>query len=279
MAGSAPNYDNVRWPGSPSTGLRVPQEQAPATLAVINQANINVGGSGSTNTVNLLPTQTLATELVVTNAGSGATTLVWPAAFPGFVFSVYNNSGQALNLEVTGQSAITGPANGTRAMFVIESANVARLTPDISVNGPISPAPVAAGATLTLTAANAGATILLNQAAGSVVTLPAATGTGNKFNFVVSVTTTSNKDAILAASSSDFIQGSAIGENSGTAKVFTSTASSNHSIQMPFTGTQPSGGFIGDHFDLQDIATGVWQCNGVYQAGTTPTTPFSTATS
>jgi len=138
---------------------------------------------------------------------------------------------------------------------------------------------VSSAATLTLTSANAGATILLARAAGTVVTLPAATGSGTKYKFVVSVTVTSNKDAILAASSSDFINGIAIGENSNTPLSFASAAATNHSIQMPFAGTQPSGGFIGDYFDFQDIATNLWQCNGMYQAGTTPTTPFSTATS
>jgi hypothetical protein len=118
--------------------------------------------------------------------------------------------------------------------------------------------PLACGATCTLTAANAGQTVLLNQAAGSV---------------------SSNKDAVLAASSSDFFNGLAIGENAGTTKAFPSAASTNHSLQMPFSGTQPSGGFIGDNFSCKDIGTNLWQCTGDYQAGTTPTTPFSSSTS
>ena len=277
MAGYAPDWDNVRWPGS--GGLRVPNEMAPATLTVKKLVTVNVGGAGSTNTVTLNANQCLGSEMIVTNAGSGATTIVWPGAFPGYLCVIYNNSGQAITLEVTGQSGITGPANGTRAVFVCESANFARVTADQSINGPVAPAPVAGGATLTLTAAQAGGTILLNTAAGSVITLPAATGTGNKFHFVVSTTTTSGKHAILAASSSDFMNGIAIGENSNTAKVFAAAAATDHSIQMPFTGSQPSGGIIGDYFDVQDIAANLWQVNGMYQAGTTPTTPFSTATS
>ena len=75
------------------------------------------------------------------------------------------------------------------------------------------------------------------------------------------------------------MQGIAVGENTGTAKVFVGNAAASHSLQMPFTGTQPSGGFIGDYFELRDIAVGLWQVSGSYQAGTTPTTPFSTATS
>ena len=116
-------------------------------------------------------------------------------------------------------------------------------------------APTAAGATKTLTSAQAGTTILLNTAAGSVVTLPAATGSGNEYTFVTTTTTTSGAHKILAASSSDNLIGFLTGENAGTAKCFVSAnATGNHSLQMPFTGSQPSGGFEGDWFTFQDIA-------------------------
>lgn len=149
----------------------------------------------------------------------------------------------------------------------------------ISGGARVGPAPSACGATCTLTAANSGQTILLNIAAGSVATLPAATATGNVYKFVVSTTTTSVKHAILAASSSDAILGISIGENGGTPLSFSGTGGTYHSIQMPFAGSQPSGGFKGDNFSCQDIATNVWECNGTYQGGTTPTTPYSAATS
>jgi hypothetical protein len=140
-------------------------------------------------------------------------------------------------------------------------------------------APLVAGASTTLTAGNNGQTILLNTAAGSVVTLPAATGSGVKFLFVVTTTTTSGAHKILAASTSDFLNGIVTGENANTAKCFASAAATNHSIQMPFSGSQPSGGFIGDWFQFEDVATNLWSVQGMYQAGTTPTTPFSSADS
>lgn len=141
-----------------------------------------------------------------------------------------------------------------------------------------SPGIQAVGATLAVTAAMSGQTLLLNTAAGSTATLPAATGSGSIYKFVVSATTTSNAHKILAASVSDFVNGIVTGENANTAKCFASAAATNHSIQMPFTGTQPSGGFIGDWFEFTDIAANLWTVRGMYQAGTTPTTPFSAAT-
>ncbi len=143
----------------------------------------------------------------------------------------------------------------------------------------INPPPQAGGSTLPVTAAMSGKPILLDTAGGTTATLPAATGTGNKYKFVVTVSTTSAAHKILAASSSDFIIGNAYGYTGSTAKVFGSPAATNHSIQMPNSGSQPSGGIIGDVFDFVDVGTNLWHCIGFYSAGTTPTTPFSSATS
>ena len=143
------------------------------------------------------------------------------------------------------------------------------------------PAPTLAGATLAVTAALAGQTILLNTAAGSVVTMPAATGSGNKYRFVVSTTTTSGAHKILAASVSDFIIGNAVGSTAAgaTLKFSSTSASTNHALQMPFAGSQPSGGIIGDWFEYQDVAANLWEVAGMYTAGTTATTPFSATNS
>lgn len=175
---------------------------------------------------------------------------------------------------------LSGSTSGTATLKAPAVAGTAVITLP-SVSGTlrnVSLAPIAVGASLTLTAAQAGTSVLLNTAAGSVATLPAATGSGAVFRFVVTTTATSNAHKILAASSSDFINGIAIGFTGSTAKVFASAAATNHSIQMPVAGTQPSGGFIGDYFEFVDVAANLWNVNSMYQAGTTPTTPFSTAT-
>ena len=139
-----------------------------------------------------------------------------------------------------------------------------------SVNGAAitGPAPVACGATCSVTATEAGGTILLSAASGSVATLPAASGTGNVYKFVVSTTVSSNKDAILAASTSDALVEIIIGYHTTTLVPFNGTTSTYHSLQMPFAGTQPSGGFEGDNFICTDIAANVWECTGTFEAGT-----------
>lgn len=142
-----------------------------------------------------------------------------------------------------------------------------------------APAPIPAGSTLAVTAGMSDSVILLNTAAGSTATLPAATGSGNKYRFVVTTTASSNAHKILAASVSDFLNGNAVGHTAAGATLsFSAAAATAHSIQMPFAGTQPSGGFIGDYFDFIDVAANLWAVSGMYQAGTTATTPFSAST-
>lgn len=142
-------------------------------------------------------------------------------------------------------------------------------------------APVGVGSSLAVTAAaHSGVTLLLNTAGGSTATLPAATGTGNKYYFFVSTSTTSAAHKILAASSSDNLIGNVTGQTGNAVKQFTGLVSNTfHSLQMPNSGSQPSGGIQGDWFEFTDLATNVWGVKGMYSAGTTPTTPFSTATS
>lgn len=138
--------------------------------------------------------------------------------------------------------------------------------------------PITSGATLSVTPSMANSTILMNQAAGATITMPVATGSGNKYRFEVTATLTSNANKILAASTSDFISGIAAGHvAAGTTLSFTAVSTTMHSVQQPFSGTTPAGGAIGDWFEYTDVAPNLWQVNGAYLSGTTSTTPFSTA--
>lgn len=148
------------------------------------------------------------------------------------------------------------------------------------VNNPVisGPAPIACGATCTLGASAKGTYVRMDTASGSAVTLPSATGTGTTYKIYVSVANSSAQDKVLLATVTDTIIGTAQGENAGTAKIFVGNAGTYHSIQMPFAGTQPSGGFVGDTITCTDVASTVWKCDMMYQAGTTPTTPYNAGT-
>lgn len=143
------------------------------------------------------------------------------------------------------------------------------------------PKPVPVGAAATARSI-AGVTYLLNQVGGSVLTLPAASGSGLQITAVVSATLTSAAHKILTSPITDKIIGTATGATVTTKAALTfsaAVAGGFHSLQMPFAGTQPSGGFEGDNISLTDMAAGVWLAEITFQSGTTPTTPFSTSTS
>ncbi len=178
----------------------------------------------------------------------------------------------AVNAIVSAQNA-----NNTslRATLTAIATSFTFTTPNL-VNPVITgPAPVACGATCSPTA---GQLILLNQGAGSTVTLPSAGATGNVIRMRISVVTSSAAEKVLLTTVSNTIIGTAIGENGSTAIVFVGNAGTYHSIQMPNAGSQPSGGFVGDTITCTDIAATVWACDVQYQGGTTPTTPYSTST-
>jgi hypothetical protein len=128
--------------------------------------------------------------------------------------------------------------------------------------------------------AKGGGTYALNAVAGSTLTLPAAIGSGAVIQAIVTGTTTSNAHKILTSPITDTLVGQAVGATAAgaTLKFAANLANGFHSLQMPFAGTQPSGGLEGDEFTLTDIAAGKWSVLGHYTAGTTATTPFSVAT-
>ena len=126
MAGSAPDYDNVRM-GGPD-GLRIPQEAGKATFAL--KQEVTVTGAGS-STYTLQASEINASYLVVTKMGSATSVVSLPAATPGKVYVFKNSTGSssACTFKVTGQSGIA-VGDGSHAVLVCGAADIVRVTPD-----------------------------------------------------------------------------------------------------------------------------------------------------
>lgn len=118
--------------------------------------------------------------------------------------------------------------------------------------------------------------INLDTATGSVVTLPASTGSGLKYRFVVTVLATSNSHIIKVANTSDAMQGMILSTLSGTPttnNVWPAVAGTSDTITLNRTTT----GSVtkGEWIEIYDIALNVWQVWGVTTQSGTGATPFS----
>lgn len=130
-------------------------------------------------------------------------------------------------------------------------------------------------ATLTITPAGyAGKTIVSNLAATQTFTLPAATGSGNRYDVIVQTTKTGDL-VIQAASSSDTMDGYAIlAADAGDTVVMFATGATTDTVTLNGT---TKGGIAGAKVGLVDIASGVWFVEVFSDASGTEATPFSAA--
>lgn len=135
---------------------------------------------------------------------------------------------------------------------------------------------VAAGSALTLTKeTHSGKTILLDTLTGSVVTLPAANGSGARFAFFVSVLATSNSHIVKVANASDIMAGiiATLDSDLATVNMFgfrTGATSDTITLDRTNTGSVT----VGEWLELEDIAANLWAVRGQL-SGAAPATPFS----
>jgi hypothetical protein len=129
----------------------------------------------------------------------------------------------------------------------------------------------AAGSTLTLSRGqHAGKIILLDTLTGSIVTLPAATGTGDRYLFLVTLTNTSNNHIIKVANVTDIMIGSVVVTSSTAATLAgdaATIATADDTITMNGTTT---GGAVGTWVELIDTSAGVWTVRGQLAGSGTP---------
>ncbi len=112
-------------------------------------------------------------------------------------------------------------------------------------------------ATATVTRDQANGLIQISRAAGSTITLPAATGTGLEFRFRVATAVTSNNVIIKVANATDVFEGYST----------TSLVAGGNGFQEAVGGTDDTltmngtttGGLKGSYATFKDVAPGFWQ--------------------
>jgi hypothetical protein len=135
--------------------------------------------------------------------------------------------------------------------------------------------------TLTITAAShAGKSVTISSTAPIAVTLPQATGTGNRYRFHIRVVATATSHTIKVANATDVMAGvvhvSTTATTTNVAAIVAAFHTTDTSDTISINGTT-LGGLKDDWFEIVDIKTGFFQVYGITKATGTYATPFSAA--
>lgn len=171
-------------------------------------------------------------------------------------------------------------ANETSSAELGILSDVAATAAEINNATDISARMVAAGGTLAVTEAlHAGKTIKLDTAAGSVCTLPAATGSGAVYKFVVTVLATSNSHIIKvnATPGTDVLRGTLMSVDSDSSDAAAPFATTSTSDTITLNRSTTGSVYIGETIEITDVKAGFFSVSGWYGATGSVATPFSAA--
>lgn len=124
MAGNAPYWDNVQWPGA--DGIRVPIEVAGTAgagtpggvVTLAKEVDFDVTAvyakRGVSNVVTLLPGECQASLISFNNSSSNNVNFALPAVFPGQRFVLENKCGNNIAFLVSGGSGVVLANNNTQ---------------------------------------------------------------------------------------------------------------------------------------------------------------------
>lgn len=135
-----------------------------------------------------------------------------------------------------------------------------------------------AGGTETLDDTGNKKCVKLDTLGGSVVTLPAASGSGVSYRFIVTVKATSNSHIIKVANAADSMCGIIYSrdDTSDNAVAFAATTGDDTvTLNRTTTGSVS----VGEWLEVEDIAANLWHVRGFISNTGTPATPFSATVS
>lgn len=122
-------------------------------------------------------------------------------------------------------------------------------------------------------AANMGRVNFLNKVSGIALTLPAATGSGDTYEFIIGATITSVGTTFTAASG-DKYQGNSWVVSDNSAAVLGYIAVAGTATVVTLNGTT-QGGYVGHRVIFRDVAANRWDVISMGSATGTEATPFS----
>lgn len=245
------------------------------TVDTSSASALTVGDNGATNPALKVDTSTAssATGLQIKSA----------AAASGLAVDVVSSgTNENLTIDAKGSGTITlgGTSTGaitlTRAVTLTNGLGTGATEAELTRVADASARIVALDATsLSVTAASHGERIVRmdHTAAASTATLPAASGTGNIYTFIVGAVNTNNH-IIKVANASDTFEGIAFMANDTDNSVSGfETGATDDTITL--NGTTTGGAAIGDRVELIDMDTNKWHILAHITGTGTEATPFS----
>lgn len=136
------------------------------------------------------------------------------------------------------------------------------------------------GATRTLTQAESGSQILLDRAAGIVLTLPAGADIGTFYDFIATVSVTSNAYKIITGAGTELLIGgytSIDTDSSNAVAVFSGNGSTHIALNMTAASSNALGGLIGTTLRFKKLTATQWIVEGVVNCAGSPATAFATS--
>lgn len=134
-------------------------------------------------------------------------------------------------------------------------------------------------ATRTLSVDESNSTVLLDRAAGIVVTLPLAVP-GLVYDFVVTTSVTTNSYKIITGAATEFLIGGYTNVDTDTSNavaVFTGNGSTHIAVTMAAASTNSTGGLVGSKLRFTCLSTTRWMVEGFVQGAGSPATAFATS--
>lgn len=134
------------------------------------------------------------------------------------------------------------------------------------------------GATASLSEFDSGSLVLLDRAAGIVFTLPAACAIGTTFDFVATVSVTTNAYKIITGAGTELLIGSYVSldtDSSNALAAFTGNGTNHIALNMTAEASNALGGIQGTQVKFTKLTSTLWEVSGVVECGGTPATAFS----
>lgn len=255
---------DIATPGTveASKGVVVDSNKDIAAFRNVTVTNLDAGASGTAGTVDVFPTTASKGKLAIscTDQTGDTTVSLVVGAMAGATTVTLRDPGAAASILTT--------TDGAAAATAATAVEITR-TCDVSARS------VLAGSTLAVTEAlHDGKTIKFDQAAGSVCTLPAASGSGARFRFATFVLATSNSHIVKVANATDIMVGAiTVIDAADDSNTVFSTAATSDTITLNRTTTGSVR--IGEMIELEDIKTGFWAVRGVLVGTGGEASPFS----